>query len=161
VTVMEKVADWPVGTVWLTGCVVIAGAAAGLPALLTIPVHPKREDPISIVKTRRGSNLLATNGCLAALIWPRQLDKLRAELQHAPLPTVNTGVSCSVHLTKSPKRGSCPTLALGCPCIQCVQTAGLIDRWGTLSGNGRMASSNVNTGPLAQMRYKDQIGLDG
>jgi hypothetical protein len=78
VTVAEKVADFPVVTVWLTGCIVITGAAAGLPALLTVPVHPQREDPTSIAKTRRGSNLLATNVCLATLIWPRQLDKLRA-----------------------------------------------------------------------------------
>jgi len=80
VTATVKVADCPVDTVWLTGCVVINGAAAVLPALLTMPEHPERENPASRTKTERSPNFLVPSECVAALIWPRQLDKLRAEI---------------------------------------------------------------------------------
>jgi hypothetical protein len=103
ITVTEKAAVCPVATVWLTGCVVIDGATAALLlALLTSPAHPEREKLVSSARTiaRRSPTFLVPNDeYLEVLIWPRQLNKLRAELQHAPLPTVNTVGRRPIHLT--------------------------------------------------------------
>jgi len=89
VVATEKVADCPAVTVWLAGCVVIEGAANLPLALLTIPAHPERKKlgSSATATVRRNPTLLVPNKYLEVLIWPRQPNKLRAELQHAPLAT--------------------------------------------------------------------------
>ena len=71
-TATEKVAVCPVATVWLTGCVVMDGATAALPTLLTSPAHPVRQTPPSKTARRRSPNFRVREEFLAANIWLRQ-----------------------------------------------------------------------------------------
>jgi hypothetical protein len=121
VTVAANCCLVPSATVAVFGLIFTATVPAGFAGplegllLLVKPTHPERERIPHSTPSRTSPGVCACRGRLAVDIWLRLLRKLRAEMQHALLHTVNTGARRPIQLTMRPERGNWPSPVPRCP----------------------------------------------
>jgi hypothetical protein len=75
---------------------------------------------------------------LAGNIWLRLLHKLRARMEHALLPSLNTGAGRPIQLTNSSKEGICPNPQSGLP-KSCTLLSKVAKGYGSGQARGLLA----------------------